>query len=151
MIADRPGALSITLALPPRALCGNGAPPASRGGKIGRSGLIRATRKATAWVAREAMVAAGWHDDTFRVGLPPAYFPTGRVRVDVLVHRDSAWSARRLDDDNFWRGLKPILDGLAEARVVANDQQFRLGTVTWGETRKPLRGEMVVILTAEDA
>lgn len=149
MIEDRPGALCVTLPLPPRALCGNGAPPASRGGKIGRSDLVRATRKATAWTAREAMIAAGWCDDTFRVGLPPAYFSTGRVRVDVLVRRDPLWSARRLDDDNLIRGCKPILDGLAEARVVSNDRQFRFGTVTW-ERAKPLRGEMVVTLTAEE-
>jgi DNA modification methylase len=53
---------------------------------------------------------------------PP--FPAGtRVLVEALVRRDPLWSARRLDDDNFIRGLKGAIDGLTDAgsgRTIGN-------------------------------
>lgn len=142
--AERRPALTITLALPARSLCGNG-----RAHGFARSRLVKAQRSAAAWVAREALIGAGWCDDTFRVGPAPAYFPTGRVRVDVLVRRDPVWSARRLDDGNLWHGLKAALDGLQDARVVKNDRQFTLGTITW-ERAPMLQGEVVLTIAAEE-
>jgi Holliday junction resolvase RusA-like endonuclease len=136
--------LTIELGLPPRELCGNGPPPASRGAKIGRSRAVRAQREA-AWQAATAAILAQ-RDPARRRALPQ--FPGGRVRVDVLVRRDPTWSARRLDDDNLIRGLKAALDGLSDAGVWADDRQVRYGHITW-EPAEPLRGAVVLTLTGE--
>lgn len=131
--------LTIAVPLPDRTLCGNGKKPASRGAKIGRDKLVSEQRANAQLVACEALKA---------FPSTRCYFSAGRVRVDVLVRRDPLWAARALDDDNFWIGLKPTRDGLQDAGVVANDRQFRLGLITW-ETTEPLRGEVVLTLTAE--
>jgi hypothetical protein len=129
--------LTITVALPPRDLCGNGPAPSSSGGKIARSKAIKRERDSAHLRAHLSM----WSDD------PKPYFPTGRVRVDVLVKRDPLWSARRLDDDNLIRGLKATMDGFTDAGVWVDDRQVQWGTIEW-EAADPLRGEVVLTLTA---
>lgn len=130
--------LTITLALPPRELCGNGPAPASRGGKIARSNLIKDTRAAAYWEGVHALERASWER------LP--YFAEGRVRVDVTVYRNPLWSARRLDDDNFIKGTKAQMDGLTEAGVWKDDRQVQWGEIRWVSER-PGYGRVEVTLT----
>ena len=55
-------------------------------------------------------------------------------------------SRTKLDDDNLQRGLKPYLDGLQDALIVATDRQFYFdGPVKW-EKGQPLRGGVTLQL-----
>ena len=131
--------LTVTVPLPDRALCGNGT---GRANGFLRARLVKEQREAALRCAEvTAPVVFAAQDNR----LP--YFPTGRVRVDVLVLRDPLWAARRLDDDNLIRGLKATLDGLADAGIVANDRQFTMGAIAW-ETADPYRGAVVLTLSA---
>ena len=72
-------------------------------------------------------------------------FPLGQlVRVDVLVYPRKG--QRSCDDLAMWEALKPTLDGLEDAGVVADDAQFVVGTLVWLTER---RGELVLVLTQE--
>jgi hypothetical protein len=136
--ARMPLSLAVEVPLPDRALCGNG-----RVGGFKRSRLVKAQRGA-AMLAAYAVLAA------LPATLKRPPFPAGtRVLVEALVRRDPLWSARRLDDDNFWRGCKGILDGLADAGVVADDRQFTLGRVVWDKA-EPLRGGVLLLLKETD-
>lgn len=116
--------LFVDVALPDRELCGNG-----RANGFKRSRLVKAQRDAAQLAAYKALAD---HPDTLRRPL----FPAGvRVEVRALVRRAPFWSARRLDDDNLWRGLKPSLDALAGAGAIFNDSQLTLGRVTWALAR----------------
>lgn len=152
--------LTVTLALPDRRLCGNG-----YAGKYQRSRLVKDAREAAANARREALLdalgCARLHRDPLaRTMLVEVYerqltdgwryFPRGvRVRATAHVRRAPEWSARKLDDDNFWRGMKHARDGLQDAGIVINDGQIVLGDVTW-ETAPPFRGEVVLTLIEED-
>jgi hypothetical protein len=132
---------SLTIAdlpLPDRALCGNG-----RAARRERTALVRAQRDA-------ARLAAAKDLGTFLPGVDEPYFPSGRVAIRCTVRRVDWWSARPLDDDNLIRGLKPTLDGLADAGVVANDRQFYWdGPVRW-EVAQPGEHGITLTLTAEE-
>lgn len=119
--APSPAPLTLSVSLPDRRLCGNG-----RVSPFTRSRLVQAQREEAFYVAREALlqVARPEQPHTTAQAQHPAYFPSGRVRVSVVVHRPTHWDTRALDDDNFWRGLKATLDGLQDARIVTNDRQF---------------------------
>lgn len=134
--------LTITVALPSRDLCGNGT---GRANGFQRARLVKPQREAAKQEARDRLWRIGYCGPGETM---PCYFPTGRVRVDVLVKRDPLWSARRLDDGNLWTGLKATLDGLQDAGVVAGDRQFTMGRIEW-ESADPLRGEIVLTLTEE--
>jgi hypothetical protein len=123
-------ALTIIMPLPERALCGNGPAPASKGGKIARGKVIALQREH----ARLAVFSAlADYPETLRGPL----FPAGvRVRLSAIVRRSPRWSARRLDDDNYWRGAKSQIDALADAGAIHNDAQIELGAVAW-ETAAP--------------
>ena len=135
--------LAVELPLPARELCGNGYLPKFRGPRI-----VREHREAARLAGLAALRSVGFVRED---GGPRAawYFPSGRVRVEVTVRRAPWWSARRLDDDNLWRGCKPFLDGLQDVAVVADDRQFFLaGPVRWerpdtgaGGVTLTLRGE----------
>lgn len=105
------------LPLPPRKLCGNG-----RVGGWEASRLRREQRSDARLVGLNVLR-----------GATPPLFPAGPVYLSAVVVRARGWSARRLDDDNFWRGMKSALDGLADAGLVSNDRQFVLGSVDWTE------------------
>jgi hypothetical protein len=126
--------LTLTLPLPDRRLCGNGT-----AGKFARGRLVKAARLATyhAGLARRGELGLLTGDFVWE---------TGRVRLDALVRRDPTWAARRLDDDNFWRGMKATIDGLQDAGFVMDDRQFALGTVVW-VTGEPWRGSVLLTLT----
>jgi hypothetical protein len=129
-------AFSIEVPLPDRALCGNGS---GRNNGFKRARLVKAQRDAATLAAYAALAEL-----PATLKRPP--FPAGtRVLVEALVRRDPLWSARRLDDDNFWRGCKGVLDGLADAGVVADDRQFTLGRVVWDKA-EPLRGGVLLLL-----
>lgn len=130
--------LTIALGLPPRELCGNGVLPSSRGGKIARSKTIAAWRESARLGVFNALAP---YPETLRAPFFPA---RSRVRVTAHIRRAPFWSARKLDDDNFWRGMKAALDSLADAGAIWNDSQVTLGPVTW-ETARP--GEHGVSLT----
>jgi hypothetical protein len=132
--AEKALTLSVEVALPSRDLCGNG-----RANGFKRSRLVKAQRGAAMLAAYAALSAL-----PATLQRPP--FPAGtRVLVEALVRRDPLWSARRLDDDNFWRGCKGALDGLADAGVVADDRQFTLGRIVWDKA-EPLRGGVLLLL-----
>ena len=106
----------------------------------------RAQRQA-AWVA--GLVArAAWERDhpAERDGpFPPLLiFPAGPVRLDVAVRPRRG--QRRCDDTALWEALKPTLDGFADAGLVGDDAQFRVGSLAWLAERA---GELCVTLTAE--
>ncbi len=133
--------LQVVLPSPDRRLCGNGYL-----GKFARARVVKAHRMAAArapYALPDGVSAA-----SFLLAADPFFPADSRVRVDVTVRRDPLWAARRLDDDNLWRGLKPYLDGLQDAGLVANDRQFCMGTVTW-ETAQPYRGGVVLTLTEQ--
>ncbi len=137
--------LVIALGLPDRRLCGNGYLGKFARGRVVKQYREIAYRTADSLFGRVTHVAANEH--YFPQRRP--YFPAdSRVRVDVTVRRDPLWAARRLDDDNLWRGLGPYLNGLQDAGLVANDRQFQLGAVTW-ETAQPYRGGLVLTLTEQ--
>lgn len=112
------------LSLPPREVCGNGTATG-----IARTLLVRDQREEAVKAGRNFLAAVR--------GLPwgqggGVLWPATRVGVSVLAFRHPLWSARKLDDDNLWRGLKATLDGLAEAGLVGNDRQFYMaGKVEW--------------------
>lgn len=66
-----------------------------------------------------------------------------RVRVDVAIRPRPRM--KRHDDTAIWEALKPILDGLQDAGVVADDKQFVVGSLVWSQART---GEIVLTLTA---
>jgi hypothetical protein len=134
--------LTITVGLPERSLCGNGT---GRANGFMRARLVKPQREAAKQEARDRLWRIGYCGPGETM---PCYFPTGRVRVDVLVKRDPLWSARRLDDDNLIRGLKATMDGFADAGVWVDDRQVQWGTIEW-ESADPLRGEIVLTLTEE--
>lgn len=134
--------IEFAVALPPRELCGNG-----RAGKFERTELVAMVREATALIAAQAHRAALGVTSDAEIKAP--YFPSGRVAVRVRVRRDPLWSRTKLDDDNVQRGLKPVLDALQDARIVANDRQcFYDGKIAW-DVASPLRGEVVLTLIAD--
>lgn len=157
------GRLIVTLALPDRRLCGNAKSGASRGANMARAKLVRAARRAASFAGREALLDEAWphleHDRLGRAAAVEALdtllvdgwrlWPTGRVRLDAEACYDPTWAARPLDDDNFWRGLKPQRDGLADAGIVRDDRQFRIGDLTWRAV-PPCHGEVIVTLTLEE-
>lgn len=113
-------ALTIDLALPDRALCGNGTAR-----KFERSALVADQRRGAALCGYQALAA-------LRGTLRGPLFPAGvRVRVDVAVRRTRLWAARRMDDDNLIRGLKASMDGLTDAGVWHDDRQVRWGDIAW--------------------
>lgn len=129
--------LFVDVALPDRDLCGNG-----RANGFKRSRLVKAQREAAQLATYKALAA---HPDTLQRPL----FPAGvRVKVCAMVRRAPFWSARRLDDDNLWRGLKPSLDALADAGAIFNDSQVTLGLVIWALARP---GEHGVTLWLSEA
>lgn len=112
--------LTITLALPDRALCGNGTAR-----KFERSALVADQRRDAALCGYQALAA-------FPESLRGPLFPADvRVRVDVLVKRTRQWAARRMDDDNLIRGLKASMDGLTDAGIWHDDRQVRWGDIAW--------------------
>jgi Holliday junction resolvase RusA-like endonuclease len=126
---DTPRTLTIEVGLPPRELCGNGKLPTSRGAHIGRNRTIAAWRE-------EARLAVFQALADYPETLKAPYFPARvRVRVSAHVRRSPYWSKRRLDDDNFWRGMKAALDSLADAGAIWNDSQVTLDAVTWEQAR----------------
>lgn len=143
--------LTITdLGLPDRGLCGNGAAQGRA-----RSALVADHRRVAMLRATNDMYDQyphhlGWVYD------PMAYwFPVGRVGVTVYATLDPLWARWRndetppLDDDNFWRGCKPYLDGLQDARVVKNDAQlFLAGKIRW-TLGTPYAGGVRFVLRAE--
>ncbi len=145
----------VALPLPDRALCGNAKAPRTKGGFIGRNKRVKEQR-ATAQRAASAphLRCPGMQCPLVRAcgysvcHAPDRLWLTERVRIDVLVRRDPLWSARRLDDDNLWRGMKSQIDGLADAGIVANDRQFCMGRITW-EKAEPMQGEIILTLTPE--
>lgn len=134
--------LAVSLPLPDRALCGNG-----KASGFALTRLRKQQRQDAALCAYAALaeMTAG-RGPLFALTAPA--FPSGRVLVSVLVLRSPDWSARRLDDDNLWRGLKSAIDGLADAGVVANDRQFRMGPITWQRVA-PGTGGIILTLTQE--
>lgn len=141
-MAERGRSLCLEMPLPEKALCGNGPAPASKGGKIARGKVIAMQREH----ARLAVFSAlADHPETLRGPL----FPAGvRVRLSASVRRAPRWSARRLDDGNFWAGMKPSIDALADAGAIHNDSQIELGAVAW---EKAAPGEQGVTLTLTEA
>lgn len=137
--------LTVTLPLPDRRLCGNGA-----AGRVQRSRLVRDHRAVARWAAYRALVARGWTQSVFRHGPRGPYFPAGvTVRIAVTVRREPGWAARRLDAQNLIHGLKAYVDGLQDGDlpVLADDRYVQWGDVTW-ETALPWRGEVILTLTA---
>lgn len=125
------------IALPPRELCGNG-----RVSGVQKTRLRQQQRRQGYLMACHAL---SLHDGT---PLPVPRFPLGtRVRLSAIVHRAAYWSARRLDDDNFWTGMKSARDALADVGLVANDSQFAIGDVEW-RTAKPGLASVTLILEA---
>ena len=123
------GEIEISVALPDRGLCGNG-----KAKGPWRTRLVAEQRRA-AYLAGRMRVAPG-----------EVWFPSGRVLVNVLVKRDPLWGRKKLDDDNFIRGLKATMDGLTDAGLVTNDSQFRWGDIEW-EGADPYQGEVLLTLT----
>lgn len=125
--------LSITVALPERALCGNG-----RAHGIGRARMIAEQREAARTIAAAAHRSAIGVFSNAEIRAP--LFPSGRVAVKVHVSRDPLWSPRKLDDDNLQRGLKAVQDALQDALIVADDRQcYYDGPATW-ERGRPMAG-----------
>ena len=136
--------LTVSVALPDRSLCGNGT---GRANGFRRARLVKPQREAAKEAARDRLWRIGYCGPGETM---PCFFPTGRVRVDVLVRRDPLWSARRLDDDNLIRGLKAVMDGFTDAGVWVDDRQVHWGRVDW-ETAGPMQGGVTLVLTAEEA
>ncbi len=134
-----PEPLVLTLGLPPRELCGNG-----KVGKYERAELVKETRLAAELEGRRAHRTAAL--DAGQPDPDGPWFPEGRVGVALVVRRDPLWSRMKLDDDNIQRGLKPALDGLQDAGIVANDRQFYFdGKVVW-EKGQPFGGRVTLTL-----
>lgn len=145
ILDEPPKSLTVVVALPDRALCGNG-----RAHGFERSELVKEAR-AAALVAGAAAhrEAVGVLSDAELADREP-YFGSGRVAVRVHAKRDPLWSARALDDDNMQRGLKPVWDAFASAKIVANDRQFYYdGEVEWS-LGEPYRGDVTLTLVADD-
>jgi hypothetical protein len=61
------------------------------------------------------------------------FFPAGRVRLDVTVCPRPR--QQRCDDTAVWEALKPALDGVEDAGIVADDKQLVVGSLTWSKER----------------
>lgn len=139
------GVLVVSVPLPDRLLCGNGALPASRGLKIARGRMVKEQRT----IAYEAAQRARFEANRAIIQVGRWFTPPLRVRVDVLVRRDPIWAARRLDDDNMIRGLKATMDGLTDAGIWGDDRQVVWGVITW-EKASPLAGGVELTLTQQE-
>lgn len=129
-------ALALRLPLPDRGICGNG-----RAAKQGRSELVASARQIAMLEGVRAYRIAIKGE---AIDVP--MWPAQRVAVRVSVDRDPLWSRTKLDDDNLQRGLKPYLDGLQDAMLVATDRQFYYdGPIEWARAQ-PLRGGVTLRL-----
>jgi hypothetical protein len=106
-----------------------------------RARHTREQREMAGWAAVEAVRTIR----TLRAGVLPYIFPEGRVRVDAEIRPRKG--QKRCDDTAIWEALKPTLDGLEDAGIVANDKQFFVGSLTWRAART---GELVLRLTPEE-
>lgn len=92
----------------------------------------------------KAQIVAKWRgaakDAAEAAGIPPQ----ARIRVSAVLYRRSIGQA---DEDNDRARLKPVLDGLRDAGVVADDTR---GHVEWGAVTEA-RGEPAVLLIVEAA
>jgi Holliday junction resolvase RusA-like endonuclease len=95
-----------------------------------RARLIKQTRSETALVARLAK---------------PADCPWPLAVVEPTFHMP-----RRMDEDNLIAWLKPVLDGLADAGIVANDSQLIVSRPVQMTGREAGRGLWLTI-TREEA
>jgi hypothetical protein len=95
--------------------------------RLHHQALARHTRQQRHDAALCAYAALAGYPDALQRPL----FPTGRVRLDVTVCPRPG--QRRCDDTAVWEALKPALDGVEDAGIVADDKQLVVGSLTWSK------------------
>jgi crossover junction endodeoxyribonuclease RusA len=121
--------ITIVVDLPPRVLSPNG-----RSHWATKAAAVKKARKQAGEEAGWRMRAAGIAPPLWEIATVHAIFYK-RVR-------------RQADEDNLIASLKPYLDGLADARVVGNDRNFKRPTVQQEIDRDRPRLEIIVTRAA---
>jgi hypothetical protein len=109
--------------------------------RLHHQALARHTRQQRHDAALCAYAALAGYPDALKRPL----FATGRVRLDVTVCPRPG--QRRCDDTAVWEALKPALDGVEDAGIVANDAQIVVGSLTWSAERS---ATVLLTLTGEE-
>lgn len=90
-----------------------------------------------------ATSARVWRQLAWSLALAHGVGPCQQVHISAVVHRQTTG---RADEDNDRARLKPLVDGLVDARVVPDDTRVH---VTWGAVREEPGARGVTLIIEE--